>query len=260
MTNRSYFDHLAIGVEQWAAGFPALISELGGRWRRGGDAGAFAACQLAYRSGLCLELVAPGSKPDEFMDRFLSRSGRGPHHLTFRVFDLNDVLTSITAVGIESVDGPAWPSRRELLLHPRATGMGTLIQIIEVDDEAYDTDQGRPEGFPDPTRDAVSISWIGLTVDSMVTAEALFVDAFDGDVEERAASSLLISWGTRRRLLVRLPGAYPGGPRIWAREAVGVGHIMLGDPNLAPSDPALAAARPVSAGAEIGTPIWSVPT
>jgi hypothetical protein len=259
VTHRSYLDHLAIGVEHWAVGVPALVTELGGRWHRGGDAGSFSACQLAYRNGICLELVAPGSNGGGFMERFLKRSGRGPHHLTFRVFGMEDVRKAINAAGIESLDGPVWPRRREVLLHPRATRFGTLIQIIEVADEAYPVDLAGPEGFPEPTRAPVSISWVGLTVNSTIAAEQLFVGAFGGTIEERAANWLLISWGTRRRLLVRQPGAYPGSRRIWHGAAAGVAHVMLAAANFRPSDPLVATAREVPAGADVGLRIWSVP-
>jgi methylmalonyl-CoA/ethylmalonyl-CoA epimerase len=259
VSERSYFDHLAIGVERWAVGLPALVTELGGRWCRGGDAGAFAACQLAYRNGICLELIAPGSNGGGFMERFLERSGRGPHHLTFRVFGLDDILTAINAAGIESLDGAAWPRRREVLLHPKATEIGTLIQIIEVDDEAYAMSQSEPDGFPNPTREPASITWVGLTVSSTISARRLFVDAFNGVIEEHASDWLLVNWGSRRRLLVRQPGAYPGGRRIWPSESAGVAHVMLGPAHLRPSAPVLAAAGAVEAAGELGMPFWSVP-
>jgi hypothetical protein len=105
----------------------------------------------------------------------------------------------------------------------------------------------------------VSISWVGLTVNSTIAAEQLFVGVFDGTIEERAPDWLLISWGTRRRLLVRQPGAYPGSRRIWPSATPGVAHVMLGAAHLRPSEPLLATANEVPAGAELGLPIWSVP-
>jgi hypothetical protein len=232
------FDHLAIGVERWRNGYDPLRTRFGGRWAYGGDGDAFLVAQLAYRHDFNLELIAP--RPGEsasFMRRFLDKTGPGPHHLTFKVASLDDALAAVTKLGIGTLGGrtnvPFW---HEVFLHPKAAGVGTLVQLAQVDDEFLGPTLRKsvpPDDLAPTFVDPAGISWIGLTVQSLVRAEQLFADVLDGTVLERGAGWLRIGWASGHVLLVRTADATPHRSLGWAVDGrFGVGQVVFGPTDL----------------------------
>ena len=153
MADTCTFDHLAIGVERWRDGLPRFAGQFGGRWSHGGEAAEFAPCQLVYAHDMRIELIAPGASGDGFMRRFLDRSGPGAHHITFKVPSLEDTIRQLSERGLAvfgvSMDRPAW---REAFVHPKESGLGTLLQVAQVDEQLIGTMTGRqpaPPGFPE---------------------------------------------------------------------------------------------------------------
>ena len=102
-----------------------------------GDADEFAPCQLVYACDMRIELITPGASGGGFMRRFLDRSGPGAHHLTFKVPSLEDTLAQMSERGLAAFggrnDSPLW---REAFLHPKQAGLGTLLQVAQVDEAA----------------------------------------------------------------------------------------------------------------------------
>jgi methylmalonyl-CoA/ethylmalonyl-CoA epimerase len=255
-TGRIYLDHLAVGTQCWADGYPVLVDALGGRWAMGDDAGEFAPCQLAYRDGMHLEIISPGSDGwSGFMRRFLDGSGPGPHHLTFHVPSLDAARDELAALGLSTFGGRDTPSWRESFLHPKEAGLGTLIQLAESDDDPSGPDQPAPDGFPGNPPEPASIAWIGLSAESVDFATALFRDALGGAVAESGAGWRLFSWGPQRRLLVRQSPVEPGAPPLWA-VPTGVAHLAVGAAELSPDR--LAVARPLDYDPRLGLPVFSV--
>jgi catechol 2,3-dioxygenase-like lactoylglutathione lyase family enzyme len=83
-------------------------------------------------SGMKLELLEPWDVDrNDFLERFLTRHGDGPHHLTFKVDDLAATLERVDDAGLHpvSVDlsDPMW---REAFLQPR-DAQGTVVQLAE---------------------------------------------------------------------------------------------------------------------------------
>jgi hypothetical protein len=253
---RIYLDHLAIGTERWADAYPALVQGLGGRWALGGDDGESAPCQLAYRNNMRLEIISPGSTGAGFMRRFLDRSGPGPHHITFKVPSLDAALAGVTALGVPTLGGRELPFMREAFLHPKKAGVGTLLQLTEMDDDARAGHRpAPPAGFPAGPPEPADIAWIGLTADSVEFAEALFGEVLGGDITESGADWRLFSWGPQRRLLVRRSPAEPGARRLWTVPS-GVAHLAIGAPGLTPSG--VRDVRPRDYDPRLGLRIWSV--
>jgi hypothetical protein len=229
------FDHLAIGVWDWQAGFRRFASELGGEWSHGGDAGEFAPCQLLYHRSINIELIAPGGTADGFMHRFIERAGPGPHHITFKVRSLDAMLEEISALGIGVLDGhtrhPFW---REAFLHPKQCGIGTLLQLVQSDDAILESVHRTPppDSFPAELDQAEKpprgVVWVGLTVESLDRARELFIGALQGIVAEQDRGWLRITWGPGRDLLVRSRDAAPGGASLWAGREQGVAHVLFG--------------------------------
>jgi methylmalonyl-CoA/ethylmalonyl-CoA epimerase len=262
------FDHLAIGVRSWEAGFRRFASELGGRWSHGGDAGEFAPCQLLYPGGIAVELISPGGAPDGFMRRFIERSGPGPHHITFRVSSLDAVLTEISALRIGILEGGMrLPFRQEAFLHPKQSGLGTLLQLVQWDDTMPEAAHSTPPPacFP-PARDpagapARSVAWAGITVESLNLARELFTGALHGTVTERGPGWLRVSWGPGRDLLVRSGAALPAGAALWGGQAPGLAHMVfaLGQLAVGQLESGHARAERMSLDEATGIPVWLVP-
>lgn len=255
-SGRIYLEHLAVGTERWADGYPMLAENLGGRWVHGGDAGGFAPCQLAYRNDMRLEIISPAGPEAGFMRRFLDRSGPGPHHITFAVPSLEAALAAVATLGVTTFDGRELPFRREAFLHPKKAGIGTLLQLVESDEEVMSQfNPPEPDGFPARAAEPADIAWIGLTADSAEFAADLFGGALGGDLAESGPGWHLFSWGPHRRLLVRQSPARPGMPALWAVPA-GVAHLAIGDPHLSPSD--LRTAQPAEYDPRLGLRVWYV--
>jgi hypothetical protein len=228
-------DHLAIGVERWADAYPRFVADLGGQWAQGGDAGGYAPCQLTYGHGMRLELIAPTSA-DGFMRRFIDRNGPGAHHLTFKVPSLETTLADLAGLGIEPLGGrtdmPFW---REVFLHPKLCGVGTLLQVIQVDEGFPSAQTPAPDGFPAALGPQRSLSWVALTAGFLPDARALFAGALGGTVTDSGDHWMLFGWGTGRSLLVRDGNAAPGGRQLWTGSPTpGVAHVMFGPPDLCP--------------------------
>jgi methylmalonyl-CoA/ethylmalonyl-CoA epimerase len=253
--SRAYLDHLAVGTESWADGYPVLVETLGGRWRHGGDAGEFAPCQLVYRDGMHLEIISPGSARAGFMRRFLDRGGPGPHHITFKVCSLDATHAKLSALEVATFGGRETPHWRESFLHPKNSGVGTLLQLIESSDGTAGFRQPAPEGFPPDPPEPADIAWIGLTADSVGFAEALFGEVLGGDVTDSGAGWRLLSWGPQRRLLVRQFPAEPGAPQLWT-VPVGVAHLAIGAADVSPAG--LSDIRPQEYDPRLGLRVWSV--
>ncbi|MFW0787863.1 VOC family protein [Gordonia sp. CPCC 206044] len=226
-------DHLAVGVRSWRDAYPRFVSELGGRWAYGGSPGGYAPYQLAFGDGLRLEFISPG-RPDGFLDRFLQRRGPSAHHLTFKVPDLDEAVRDLTRLGFGTFgDSRAREIWMDTFVHPRDSGIGTLVQVARADDEAMvaDTDlTSSPAGFPSPGRQPLAPSVIGVTASDLVRAHDLLGRALLGDVIEDGDGWFFATWGTGRSMLVREPSAFPCGDRLWSGlDDPGVSFVVFAD-------------------------------
>lgn len=242
-SDRVWFDHLAIGVERWPDAYPRFVRDLGGRWSHGGDAGEFAPYQLTYGHGMRLEFIAPGSV-DGFMRRFIHHRGPGPHHITFKVPSLDRTLHELAGLGIDTLGGrTSMPFWQEAFLHPKRTGVGTLIQVAQTDDTYLNRidRSGPPDGFPPALGEPRSISWVALTVERIATAEPVFADVLGGEIVEQGERWRLITWDEGHSVLLReaggdLPVALARPPGDAPGDALGVGHVLFGPAELRVKD------------------------
>ena len=127
-------DHVAFAVPAWGPAGEVLHRELGARFVTGFSLPAFNPCQLALAEDMRLELLEPGSSPASFIDRFLAGNGgnAAPHHITFKVQDIRAAIALAQDTGIDPIlvntEQPLW---REAFLHPKDTGLGFLVQIVQ---------------------------------------------------------------------------------------------------------------------------------
>jgi methylmalonyl-CoA/ethylmalonyl-CoA epimerase len=126
-------DHVALATGDATPALRALVGELGGTLLSGGQSRGFRPVQVrvgdAHR-GMTVELLEVwDAASNDFLARFLTRHGDGPHHLTVKVDDFDDALEQVTAtgrtpVGVNRTD-PNW---MEAFIVP-AEAFGTVVQL-----------------------------------------------------------------------------------------------------------------------------------
>jgi catechol 2,3-dioxygenase-like lactoylglutathione lyase family enzyme len=88
----SDLDHVAIACRDVTPVLEVLVSELGCEVLFGGANFGFRAMQLDC-GDLRIELLEPyNPETNDFLERFLDANGDGPHHLTFKVVDIEPSL------------------------------------------------------------------------------------------------------------------------------------------------------------------------
>jgi catechol 2,3-dioxygenase-like lactoylglutathione lyase family enzyme len=128
-------DHVALAAADTAPALRFLTGALAGTLLSGGQAFGFRPVQVLVgdvSGGMKVELLEPWeTERNDFLARFVARTGAGPHHLTFKVTDLDVALDAardagFTPVGIERSD-PRW---QEAFLHP-SQAHGTVVQLAQ---------------------------------------------------------------------------------------------------------------------------------
>ena len=127
-----WFDHLAYCVADPRDAFSLLRGSLGMQWELWEVNSEFGGVQVKFSNGLKLELIHPNSHDENhFTNRFVSKNKCGPHHLTFRVKDIQKFLAKAAELAIPviqvSLDNELW---REFFIHPKEAE-GLLIQVAE---------------------------------------------------------------------------------------------------------------------------------
>lgn len=138
-------DHLALASNRAWNQVIRYCHELGGRWLGGPseqEGGGFYFCQVEFRGGTKLEFIEPIPGPgSDFVRRFLHRNGPGPHHITFKVTDIEAAMNAAREAGYdivnENLDDELW---KEAFLHPKQSH-GIVIQLAQA---------GPDEEWPEP--------------------------------------------------------------------------------------------------------------
>lgn len=210
-------DHVAVALERWEDGFPRYGGDLAGAWVAGGEGPGFASCQLRYRNGMKLELLAPHDVgATDFLRRYLDSNGPSPHHLTFKVADIAAALGEVEAAGYHPVgvnlSDPSW---KEAFLHPKELP-GIVVQLAQSDGD-WRTDA--PHGFPRPrTTEPAELVHVAHAVASIDEGIELFVDLLAAEVVGEGR------WRAWRAVDVAWPG--PGRVRLIAGDDA-AGHAAL---------------------------------
>jgi methylmalonyl-CoA/ethylmalonyl-CoA epimerase len=177
-------DHVAVALERRADAWPRYGGDLPGIYLGGGEAWGFANYQVEYANGMRLEVLEPANVDrNDFLRRFLDRSGPGPHHLTYKVKDIHAAIAEIESAGFHpvgvNVESPHW---KELFLHPKEVP-GIVIQVAQSEGGHWEVE--RPAGYPAPrTPTAASLVRIVHAVADLGDGQRVFVDLLGG-TEER---------------------------------------------------------------------------
>src|SRR5688500_5005902 len=125
-------DHIAVATEQAADAWPRYVGDLGAEWRGGGPDPGFYSAQVVFSGGMKVEVLeAYQPELNDFLRPFLDRNGAGPHHITFKVADIDEALQLTNAAGYRPVnvnlESPWW---KEAFIHPKEAP-GIVVQLAQ---------------------------------------------------------------------------------------------------------------------------------
>lgn len=201
------FHHVGLAVRRPTDLWPVMAGVLGGQYLSRGSEAGYGWTRLRFANGFILEGVHPeGGGRSEFLDRFLQRSGVGPHHLTFYVDDLPAMLQALRGSGYDPIavdlDNPVW---QEASLHPDQAH-GTVVQLIHERGNPPEP-LPEPEGFPDVEYDrpVAALGRVVHAVTDLQGALALFRDVLGGRVVSTGSAIdgnhwVELGWGGPGRL------------------------------------------------------------
>lgn len=212
-------DHVAIALRNVEPTMRALVGELGTHVLFGGANLGFRAMQVDG-GDLRIELLEPWNvEANDFLARFLERSGEGPHHLTFKTDDISGELERAEAAGLHpvgvSIDNPWW---KEAFLHPKEAG-GTVVQIAQsgIEPELLDTEvreygPGRwwPEP-PEPAPDRALLRRVVVVTDEVGRALALYADLLGGETADHGEGWIELAWPGGGKIMIEAAAGRPEG-------------------------------------------------
>lgn len=221
-------DHVALAAADTAPAMRFLTGVLGGTVLSGGQALGFRPVQVLVgdvTGGMKVELLEPWETDrNDFLARFLARSGAGPHHLTFKVGDLDAALDAarragFTPVGIQRSD-PRW---QEAFLHP-SEAHGTVVQLAQTTEHAdraaslaYVAANGpecSPRWWVDPEPRAGPHAYLRRVVLGAPEPAALlplYVDLLGGEPVSRDSDGTDLAWPGGGRVRVEHRPDRPAG-------------------------------------------------
>lgn len=171
------FDHVAIAVRRWDVLLHRYATELGGTFRVTGEREGTASLHIRFRSGATLEVLQPRAvdDDDDFLPRFLTRHGEGPHHLTFETPHVAEFAASVQAAGFSILKADFANSiRSECFLAPKGT-QGILIQVKWIH-LGMDESKPAPEWYPPPVSHDSDLVHVCHAVADHDLALRLYVD------------------------------------------------------------------------------------
>jgi catechol 2,3-dioxygenase-like lactoylglutathione lyase family enzyme len=238
-------DHVAIALHDVGATLSTLVGELGAKVLFGGANIGFRAMQVDAGSSR-IELLQPFNvEVNDFLARFLERSGEGPHHLTFKTDDIRRDLARAEEAGFVPVNvmlGNDW--WQEAFLHPKQAG-GTVIQLAQsaidptdIDPEVIQAasdrgDLGPMQWWPDPPAPAAEparLERIVVTTEDLGRAMNLYEGLLSGSKAGSGDGWVDLAWPRGGCIRVEAAaGRTPGIDRLeWKHHGPYVERVIGG--------------------------------
>ena len=170
-------DHVAIAVPEWGTWGAVFREKFGAEWQHGNLTGPMAPCQIKFRNDMRVELIAPGTDSENFVQKYLDNvGGCAPHHMTFKVSDLDATLAAIEAAGGEPIlVNRSFPNWQEAFLHPKATGLGILVQVAQQSEPEDGWGPGESSPWPPTTAPAWAFENVFLEVADFERTDNVYV-------------------------------------------------------------------------------------
>ena len=222
-------DHVALATRDASPAIHTLVTELSGTVLFGGHGVGFRPMQILLgdaEQGMRVELLEPWlTGENDFLDRFLTQHGQGPHHLTFKVDSLDDALDRVRSAGLTPVNvdrsDDEW---QEAFLLPREAN-GTVVQLAQAVDifpsRADLLDHVRRHGPhthpqwwidpPAPTGVRAILDRVVIVSPSPDLACRLFADILQGNVEHEDRGVVDLVWPSGARLRIVTDTTMPPG-------------------------------------------------
>jgi methylmalonyl-CoA/ethylmalonyl-CoA epimerase len=222
-------DHVAVAVERWSDAWPHYRGDLSGEWVAGGAAPGFSSAQLRYANGMKIEVLEPNLVDvNDFLRRFLDRNGPGPHHLTYKVADIQSALADAEASGYRPVGVDlSMDDWKEAFLHPK-DAPGVVVQLAE-SHGSWASDP--PADLPAARMSApATLVHVAHAVASLDEGTRLFVDLLGGKEtargEDATANWLDLAWPGPGRVRLAEPTSPSSPLSAWLDGRAGrVHHI-----------------------------------
>ncbi len=135
-------DHVGIAVESVADAEPVLLALGCEKLHEDSLDERFRWVYYALGDASRLELIEPVSG-ESFLTDYLEAHGPGLHHVTLEVADIDAVVETLDAQGIDVVDYQTFDGWTEAFVSPR-NATGALFQLMEYHD-AYGAQRGERE-------------------------------------------------------------------------------------------------------------------
>ncbi len=206
--DRITLDHLAIAVERHEDVIDRYARELGGRFAGHGEGPGFSPLQVRFANGMKVEILEPyRTDVNDFLRRFLDRSGPGPHHLTYKVPDLRAAIERAEGAGFPVINvDMTYPDWMEGFLHPKIAH-GIVVQLAQSSGDGGEWER-QPPWFPTPEVESASLDRVVHWVVSLPGARTLFEDVLGGEAVDEGDAWVELGWpGTGCVRLVEARGA-----------------------------------------------------
>jgi len=247
MTAGYDLDHVAIAAADTSGALRFLTGRLGGTVIFGGQSIGFRPMQVwvgtADGDGMPVELLEPWAvEQNDFLARFVTRHGAGPHHLTFKVADLAAALERVRGAGFHPVNidvsDPQW--KEEFLMPSEAHG--TVVQLAEshgdpetrvglLEQVAAHGPHAHPRWWSDPApadQPPAHLRRVVMRTPMLATAVEFFAGILEGDIEHESAERVDLVWPRGARIgLEQRSDAPPGVDRLEV-EGLAEEHTVIG--------------------------------
>ena len=234
MTPGFDLDHVALAAADTSDALRFLTGVLGGTVIFGGESIGFRPMQVWVGTqdgdGMPVELLEPWAvERNDFLARFVTRHGAGPHHLTFKVKDIGAALERVRGAGFHPVNvdltDPEW---KEAFLLP-SEAHGTVVQLAESHGHpesraallAHVAEHGpnqHPRWWTEPAPAAgppACLRRVVLRTPVLPIAVEFFAGILEGDVEHESERRVDLVWPRGARIGLELrPDAPPGIERL----------------------------------------------
>ncbi len=224
------FDHVALAAPHVQPHLDYLVGQLGGTFLFGNPMGVgFRNVQVRMGDpGMTIELLEPfNHEKVDFLERYVAAVGEAPHHITFKVDDLDRAVAAAQAAGYHPIGYTRYDDKGggEAFIHPKE-GHGTVVQFQcipkDIDFAAF-TSAAEGKGVwwtvpQTPPGDPATLRRLGFVVRDLDAASAMFERPLDGELVAEGDGWREYGWPNQARIRLELDDTRQSGVNYLAFE------------------------------------------